>query len=342
MESLAELGSELTAIMEERKETLRADGKSERAFTFTDYPEAKEEESSKCNLETCFVCANLDTESWMYDKYNEDNVKRFDRKRWALWWRKVVLERYTDVALAPVKTGKGETTRKKFHHRRMMLHVHTIDLLIDIRKRQNSDTMLPFWSMEAAKQSIDRMMERRRQYELLFWESISFSAYFPKFANLDEDKRKLYNAENFFSERKRLTRSKLPLSLHSFGSFVQRLHTTPYAEEYRIPRRDFNGKWTAEPLKNEKGEARMHPNQGHRQNFMVELSKRIWTRFNEETPKLVMRSIALSQPQEKNKEVEDQPTWGPKEAMEASDAFFALTCFAAKAAKKEFGIIHPQ
>ncbi len=239
------------------------------------------------------------------DKWNEENVKRFDRKRWALWWRKVVIERYTDVALAPIKTGEGEMTRVKFEWLRANLFTHIIEKLVNLRGI-GEGPKLHFWSGDINELPLERMMERRRHYELLFWESISFNAFYPKFANLDEDKRKLYNADNFFSERKRMTRSKLPLSLHSFGSFVQRLHTTPYAEEYRIPRRDYMGLWTAEPLKNEKGEARMHPNQGHKQNFMVELSKKIWGRFNEETPKIVKASLLFDVPH-------PMTTWHQKE-----------------------------
>ena len=290
MESLAELGDELTSVLEERKETLRADGKSEKEFSKTPYPEAIE-----------YYDGMYQAGFWHYQnlEYAEEElledvnhfVKRFDRKRWELFWRKVVLERYTDVSLAPVKEGEAEMTRDKFNEYRRRLFIWTCDEFPRGAGIREPSYRLRFFNDEPEDFPIERMMERRRNYELMFWESISFSAYFPKFANLDEDKRKLYNADNFFSERKRLTRSKLPLSLRSFGLFIQRLHTTPYAEEYRIPRRDFEGKWTAEPLKNEKGEARMHPIQGHRQNFMVDLSKKIWERFNGETPQVVQRSM---------------------------------------------------
>lgn len=290
MESLSKLGEELTSVLEERKETLRADGKSERPFVKTVYPEAYIEHND--GIITCFTA--VDEETRRVVRIN-DLVKRFDRKRWELFWRKVVLERYTDTALAPVKdVDIRELTRYDFVNRQRIIHDHLIDRLF----RDNKNILNNFWDPKPSDFPIERMMERRRFYELMFWESISFSAYYPKFANLDQDKRNLYNAENFFSERKRLTRSKLPLSLRSFGLFIQRLHTTPYAEEYRLPRRirevTYCGVeryiWTAEPLRNEKGEARMHPLQGHKQNFMVDLSKKIWTRFNEETPEVVKKS----------------------------------------------------
>lgn len=303
MESLPkDLTRELVAIVEERKETIRADGKSEKEFIFTHYPEAYVDPSTAiCGQESCYCCERmLDWEEFphLIDQYNHENVKRFDRKRWELFWRKVVLERYTDVALAPVKSGmhpphsEKEMTRVRFQFCRSKIH----GMLIDRFFKENKNILNNFWEPKQTDFPIERMMERRRYYELMFWESISFSAYYPKFANLDEDKRKMYNAENFFSERKRLTRSKLPVKTRSFGLFIQRLHTTPYSEEYRIPRRvphkDFpNGLWTAEPLRNEKGEAKMHPVQGHRQNFMVELSRKVWGRFNEETPIIVCNSI---------------------------------------------------
>jgi hypothetical protein len=351
-----DIRSELTAIMEEREETLRADGKSEKKFVKTPYPET----------------FNLPSDAEWYDpqddwflphvdKWNEENVKRFDRKRWSLWWRKIVLERYTDVSLAPVKTEKGEFTRDKFVELQWILHEHLRDKMF----QKGESIHMCFWEPRLAKFPIERMMERRRNYELLFWESISFNAYYPKFANLDEDKKAIYNRDDYFAYRKKLTRSKLPLNLRSFGLFIQRLHTTPYAEEYRLVRRiahpDFpNGKWTAEPLKNEIGEARMHPIQGHRQNFMVELSKKIWERFNEETPARVVLSnksgplfyvrkwfktekkgastkwirpklseqiSKFADPKYREQKIEDQPTWGPPEAVEVTDQEFANYLF---------------
>lgn len=291
MESLPkDLTRELVAIVEERQETIRADGKSEKEFIKTPYPEA-----FNLPVEAEWYDPQDDWFVSCVDNWNEENVKRFDRKRWELFWRKVVLERYTDVALAPIKTGEGEMTRDRFEITRRFLFMHLTEKLVNLRGL-GEGPRLYFWSGLMNELPIERMMERRRYYELMFWESISFSAYYPKFANLDEDKRKMYNAENFFSERKRLTRSKIPLKTRSFGLFIQRLHTTPYSEEYRIPRRvphkDFpNGLWTAEPLRNEKGEARMHPLQGHRQNFMVELSRKVWGRFNESTPDVVTKSF---------------------------------------------------
>lgn len=263
----------ITLELNEKRESVRADGKSDKPWTKTEWPNDSHELTR-----------------------NEKYVTRHTRKLWQLWWRSRVLERYCDPQLAPYRPDMGDgswLSRGEFLRRRVQLEFGLAKNFIDPKRG--------FFILHKFKPS-QRLqyeaMKKRRDYDLLYFSSIALESFRGKYANIETAQKDYINSENYFRNRKYVTKSKIPLKFRSYGSFINKLHTVPYTENLRRVYQDETGKWVAEDVTFESTDAlgktsvqtKMDPRQGFVQNSIPEISMKLHAKAKNPIPDIVKAS----------------------------------------------------